>query len=167
MRFVFTWLLIAFVVIGWPAVADEKDALKKASEAELKEFQYPGSMLQDDHNAGVIAQYMWATPDSLEKVEEWYRKAFKIDKAYGGGVANIPWPSGVKATEAKGQQQWAIFSDFMRLKNDGTRNKDIRAVTTLSFLVRTPDHTLFTILNRGPQDKQTLIAVTVLQEAKK
>jgi hypothetical protein len=167
MRYFSTWLVVALVVVGWPAEADEKDEVRKAADLKLKQFQYPGSTLENDHHGGIIAQYTWASPDSLEKVEDWYRKSFKLDKAFVGGVGNVPWPSGVKVTEAKGQQQWAVFKDNIRLKNDGTRNRDIREVSTISFLVRTPEHTLFTILNRGPQDKQTLIVVTVLQEAKK
>lgn len=137
-----------------------------AAVRKFQQLQYPGSTLQSDHLAGVVAQYEWTTPDTLDKVEAWYRQQFKLDKAFVGGVANVPWPSGVKATEARGQQQWAIFQDDARLKNDGTRHRDIRAGTTRAFYIHTPEHTVFTIINRGPQDRQTLVAVLVIQETK-
>ena len=64
-------------------MADEKDESKKAAEVKLKQFQYPGSTLENDHNSGVIAQYTWATPDVLEKVEDWYRKSFGRNTPWG------------------------------------------------------------------------------------
>lgn len=155
------------ICLGWPATADEVDPQRKAAEVKLNALQYPGSTLQNEHHAGTVTQHEWVTSDSLAKVEAWYRQQYAINAAFIGGVADVPWPAGVKVTEAKGQQQWAIVRDDLRLKNDGTRQHDIRPGTTRTFFLRTPEQTLFTVLNRGPQDKQTLIAILVVQEPKR
>ncbi len=149
------------------AHADEpQDPKKLAAATKLKAFEYPGSVGHRESITGDIAQSIRATPDELEVVAKWYHKAFSIDEAYWDGVANVPWPAGVKATEAKGQQQWALFRDDIRPKTDGSGNKAVRPGTTRSFLVRTPDHTMFVILNRAPADKLTLISVVFLGESK-
>jgi hypothetical protein len=120
-----------------------------------------------DKNLGVIAQVEFATEDTLDKVDSWYHKSLSIDKSFVGGVADVPWPSGVKVTEAKGQQQWALFQDDVRPKLGGCEGKTVRGGTTRSFVVRTHEHTVFVVLNRGPEDKETMISVVLLQDAKR
>jgi hypothetical protein len=166
MRAVSLVVLVVLCVVGQQVLGAESDTLEKKAKDKLKAFEYPGSSSLKSNNTGDIAQAVLVTEDSLEKVAKWYHKAFSIDEGYWDGVANIPWPSGVKATEAKGQQQWAIFRDDIRPKNDGSGNKDVRDGTTRSFVVRTPEHTLFVTLNRTPADKLTLISVVYLNDDK-
>lgn len=161
------WLiLLALALFGRVAMADEAADLKKTAADKLKAFEYPGSTSFRSNNTGDIAQTILVTKDDLKQVAKWYHKAFSIDEAFWDGVANVPWPSTVKATEAKGQQQWALFRDDIRPKNDGSGNMDVRESTTRSFVVRTPEHTLFVTLNRTPEDKLTLISVVYLSDEK-
>jgi hypothetical protein len=166
MRIVSLLVLLVICVAGQRAIGEEPDVQSKKASDKLKAFEYPGSSSLRSNNTGDIAQAILVTEDSLEKVAKWYYKAFSIDEGYWDGVANIPWPAGVKATEAKGQQQWAIFRDDIRPKNDGSGNKAVRDGTTRSFVVRTPEHTLFVTLNRTPADKLTLISVVYLSDDK-
>lgn len=167
MRYVLAVFLATVAVISWQAHAQEKADPKKAAdpkqaaEENLKKFEYPGSTRDGENILGAIAQLVLVTPDPLDKVTAWYHKALGIDEGSIGGVANLPWPTGVKATEAKGQQQYALFQDDIRAKKpDG--NRTVRGGTTRHLVVRTPEHLIVVVINRAPADKETMISVVYL-----
>jgi hypothetical protein len=165
MRYIFCSVgLTAVLVLGANLFAsnDEPTASEKKNAETLEKFRYPGSKPYKSGAATSIAFIATATPDDLNKVAKWYHKAFSIGEAYFDGIADIPWPAGVKATEARGQQQWALFRDDIRPKDDGTTDKAVREGTTRAFIARTPEHTVFVMLNRTPADKLTLISVVGL-----
>jgi hypothetical protein len=167
-RYTLTLVFVSVVAACWHASAEEKKPdLKKVAAAKLAAFTYPGSKAVMEGNLGAIAHVDLATADGLEKVEGWYRKVLSIDKAFVGGVASLPWPGGVRVTEAKGQQQWALFRDDVRPKLGGGEGKTVRAGSTRSIVARTPEHTLFVVLNRGPADNETMISVVFLQEIRR
>jgi hypothetical protein len=169
-----TILLALFIIglVGHALTGDAADSVTNNDTAtkqdksahKLKSLEYPGSISLRSNSTKGIAQTIRASKDSLEEVAKWYHKKFSIDEAYWDGIADIPWPSGVKVTEAKGQQQWAIFRDDIRPSIDGSENKIVRDGTTRSFVVRTPEHTLFVTLNRTPADQTTLISVVYLND---
>lgn len=169
MRFsLWTAGIAAILLLGANLFAgDEQRAmLEKKSADTLEKFRYPGSKPYQSASGTSIAHIATVTADDLDKVAKWYHKAFSIDEGYFDGIADIPWPAGVKATEAKGQQQWVLFRDDIRPKDDGTTNKAVREGTTRAFIVRTPEHTVFVMLNRAPADKLTLISVVCLGDPK-
>jgi hypothetical protein len=152
---------------GGLSIADDKPDAKKLTAEKLGSFEYPGSKRYKDDNLGTIAQLVLVTPDELAKVDEWYRKRLGIYIDIFRGVADMPWPSGVKATEAKGQQQWSVFTDEMRPKGGEERGATIRAATTRSYVAKTPEQTVFIVLNRGPDDKHTMVSVVLMPEPKR
>src|SRR5688572_5537299 len=79
---------------------ERKEAENKAA-ATLEKFRYPDSKPYQSNTATSIAQIATATADDLDKVAKWYHKAFSIDEGYFDGIADIPWPAGVKAIEAR------------------------------------------------------------------
>jgi hypothetical protein len=173
MRYVLAVFLVTVAVVSWQARAQEKADPKKATdpqkvadprqaaEEKLTKFEYPGSKRDGENILGAIAQLVLVTPDPLDKVTAWYHKALGIDEGSIGGVANLPWPTGAKATEAKGQQQYAIFQDDIRAKKpDG--NRTVRDGTTRHLVVRTPEHVVVVVINRAPADKETMISVVYL-----
>ena len=159
---------ILVALIGWPAASDEKKPdLKQATADKVAAFAYPGSKRFKEENVGTIAQVLFVTPDELAKVDEWYRKTLGIGKDIFMGVADMPWPPGVKATEAKGQQQWGVFTDEMRPKGGDERGVTLRAATTRAYVAKTPDQIVFVVLNRGPDDKHTMVSVVLMPETKR
>lgn len=90
--------------------------------------------------------------------------ALDVSKAWSGGVSDMPWPVGAKATESQGQQQRAVFQDGMRPRGEDFREVTQRSPATRSCVSRTPERTVFVVVNRGPDDKQTMVSVTVLPE---
>jgi hypothetical protein len=159
---------ILVALIGWRAASDEKKPdPKQATADKVAAFEYPGSKRFKEENTGTIAQVIFVTPGELAKVDEWYRKTLGISKDIFMGVADMPWPSGVKATEAKGQQQWSVFTDEMRPKGGAERGVTIRAATTRAYVAKTPEQTVFVVLNRGPDDKHTMVSVVLMPETKR
>jgi hypothetical protein len=141
---------------------DAPTASEKKNSETLEKFRYPDSKPYKSGAGTSIAFDATVTPDDLDKVAKWYHKAFSINEAYFDGIADVPWPAGVKSTEARGQQQWALFRDDIRPKDDGTTDKAVRKGTTRAFIIRTPEHTVCVMLNRAPADKLTLISVVCL-----
>src|SRR5262249_37419192 len=159
---------ILVALLGWRAAGDEKKPdVKRATAEKVAAFEYPGSKRFKEENTGKIAQVLFVTPDELAKVDAWYRKTLGINIDIFMGVADMPWPSGVKATEAKGQQQWSVFTDEMRPKGGDVRGVTLRAATTRSYVAKTPEHTVFVVLNRGPDDKHTMVSVVLMPETKR
>jgi len=152
---------------GGHSTADDKPDAKKVTAEKLGGFEYPGSKRYKDDNLGTIAQLVLVTPDEFAKVDDWYRKRLGIYLDIFRGVADMPWPSGVKANEAKGQQQWSVFTDEMRPNGGAERGATIRAVTTRSYVAKTPEQTVFIVLNRGPDDKHTMMSVVLMPESKR
>ena len=157
---------ILVALMGWRAASDEiKPDLKRAIADRVAAFEYPGSKRFKEENTGTIAQVLFVTSDELAKVDEWYRKKLGISIDIFRGVADMPWPSNVKATEAKGQQQWSVFTDEMRPKGGDEGGVTLRAATTRAYVVKTPEQTVFVVLNRSPEDKHTMVAVTLMPQA--
>jgi hypothetical protein len=152
------------VLVGWRSTADDKPDAKKVIADRLSALEYPGSKRFKDDNLGTIAQVVLVTPDEFAKVDEWYRKALGINKALGTGVSGTPWPSGAKPSESRGQQQRAVFQDEMRPKGDDVKEVALRTPATRSYVSRTPERTAVVVVSRGPDDKQTMVSVTVLPE---
>jgi hypothetical protein len=55
----------------------------------------------------------------------------------------------------------------MRPKGGEERGATIRAATTRSYVAKTPEQTVFVVLNRGPDDKHTMVSVVLMPEPKR
>jgi hypothetical protein len=125
-------------------------------------LHYPGSGEGRTNRTREIAQGTWFTNDSLEKVTTWYYQKLSIAPAFREGIASLPWPAGVKVTEARGQQQWALVQDSIRGREPGSDRKIIREATLQQFFSRTPEYEVIILVQRSPGDKQTMITITTV-----
>jgi RNA polymerase sigma factor (sigma-70 family) len=144
-----------------PVASGAENPKVAAIDAQLKALAYPDALLRNDHTSEEVAQRTYFTPDDLKAVEGWYRKKLDIDESIAGGVGTFPWPPGATVL-AKQRRQFAVVRDDVREKNERESKVTIRAGTTRNFITRTPEGTTVVLINRAPEDRFTMIAVTLL-----
>jgi len=134
-------------------LADEREEREKQLAKDVAQFLYPGSKSFEEFNTGILGQFNSATDDDFVKVDAWYRKKLGVDEGDHNGVFS------------QGKRLQSLFEDGHRPKSE--TQIEIRKHTSRTHFLKTPEYTLVVVLNRLETDRQTMISVTYVPEAKK
>jgi hypothetical protein len=171
-RAIVLFTCLASVILGLTLAvrlsADTKEEAQKRLTEKASKFEYPGGKPFGNYNVGAACQSVLTTPDDLDTVDKWYRKALTIQPAEGTGVSSrTRILDGDTPKERSFEVQRSLYINDQKPKDDDPRQKVSQAATVRSYVVKEPEYTLVVVATRPRDEKATQISVTFMPEAAK
>jgi len=156
------------VALPVPRSADPIADKEKRLAEQAKKFDYPGGKPFGDYNLGMAYQSVRTTPDDLDKVDQWYRKALSIQPADGTGVSNQTRIIDADTPKERGfDVRRSLYANDQKPKDDDPKQKVSQPATVRSYVVKEEGYTLVVVATRSKDEKVTQISVTFIPEASK
>ncbi len=148
--------------------ADAKEEKQKQLAEQATKFEYPAGKRIWNFNIGTAYESVASTPDDLDAVDNFYRKALSIQPVYGTGVSSItklivagtPKERGIDVLQG-------LYINDLKLKDDDPTQRVPQTATVRSYVVKEEKYTLVVVATRTKDEKATQISVTFIPESSK
>ncbi len=148
--------------------ADTKEEKLKRLAEQARKFEYPGGKPFGDYNLATAYQSVLTTPDDLDTVDKWYRKALSIQPTDGTGVSSRTRIIDADTPKERGfDVRRSLYANDQKPREDNPKQKVSQPATVRSYVVKEAEYTLVVVATQTKGEKATQISVTFIPEASK